>query len=79
MKITAKHLKALDVIDDIIPEPLGGAHRNPAEAAGNLEHYVVRALRELKRVSLDTLLKHRYERWRRMGKIARLEPQPQEP
>jgi acetyl-CoA carboxylase carboxyl transferase subunit alpha len=79
MKITAKHLKALDVIDDIIPEPLGGAHRNPAEAAGNLEHYVVRALRELKRVSLDTLLKHRYERWRRMGKIARLEPQAQEP
>jgi acetyl-CoA carboxylase carboxyl transferase subunit alpha len=77
LKLTARNLKALDVIDDIIPEPLGGAHRNPAEAASNLEHYVVRAVRELKRVSSETLLKHRYERWRRMGKVARLEGQTQ--
>ena len=61
MKITARDLKALDVIDDIIPEPLGGAHRNAAEAASNLERHIVRTLRELKRVPLDHLLKHRYE------------------
>ena len=69
LKLTAKHLKSLDVIDDIIPEPLGGAHRNPAEAAGNLERHIVRTIRELKRVPMDNLLKHRYDRWRRMGKV----------
>jgi acetyl-CoA carboxylase carboxyl transferase subunit alpha len=79
MKITAKSLKALDVIDDIIPEPLGGAHRSLGEAAGNLERYIVRTLRELKRVPLDHLLQHRYQRWRRMGKVIHLELQAQKP
>jgi acetyl-CoA carboxylase carboxyl transferase subunit alpha len=69
MKITARALKDLEVVDDIIPEPLGGAHRNPVEAAGNLERYVVRTLRELGRIEIDQLLAHRYERWRRMGKV----------
>ena len=72
MKVTSRDLKALDVIDDIIPEPLGGAHRNPAEAANNLERHVVHTLRELARVPIDNLLKHRYARWRRMGKVIRL-------
>jgi acetyl-CoA carboxylase carboxyl transferase subunit alpha len=75
MKITSRDLKTLDVIDDIIPEPLGGAHRNPAEVANNLERHIVRTLRELKRVEMDHLLKARYDRWRRMGKVARLELQ----
>ena len=69
LKITAGDLKSLDVIDEIIPEPLGGAHRNPAEAAGNLERHIVGALRQLRRMSLDELLKARYDRWRRMGKV----------
>ena len=69
LKLTAKQLKGLDVIDEIIPEPLGGAHRNPAEAAHNLERHVVRTLRELKRIDPETLLAHRYDRWRRMGKV----------
>jgi len=73
MKITARHLQALDVVDDIIPEPLGGAHRDVAEAANHLERHVVRTLRELSRVSLDNLLQARYDRWRRMGKVIRLQ------
>ncbi len=80
MKLTARDLKSLDVVDEIVPEPLGGAHRNVTEAAGNLERYIVRALRELKRVPLDNLLEHRYARWRRMGKVAVASqdtPQPQ--
>jgi acetyl-CoA carboxylase carboxyl transferase subunit alpha len=81
MKITARHLKSLDVIDDIVPEPLGGAHRNPTEAARNLQQHVVRTLRELKRIPTDKLLKHRYNRWRRMGRVLEMElqsqPQPQ--
>ena len=71
MKITAKDLQALDIIDDIVPEPLGGAHRDVAEAANNLERHIVRTLRQLARVPLDNLLAHRYERWRRMGKFIR--------
>jgi acetyl-CoA carboxylase carboxyl transferase subunit alpha len=69
MKLTARHLKRLDIIDDIIPEPLGGAHRNPAEAAANLERHIVRTLLELRRVDINSLLQHRYQRWRRMGKV----------
>ncbi|KPK85734.1 MAG: hypothetical protein AMJ81_02885 [Phycisphaerae bacterium SM23_33] len=74
MKITARDLKALDVIDDVVPEPLGGAHRNPAEAAANLERYIVPTLRQLKRSSVEALHEARYRRWRRMGKFVRLEP-----
>ena len=44
-------------------------------AAGNLEHYVVRTLRELGRIEIDQLLSHRYKRWRRMGKV--MDPQLQ--
>jgi acetyl-CoA carboxylase carboxyl transferase subunit alpha len=72
MRITPKSLKELDIVDDIIPEPLGGAHRNPAETAGNLEHYIARTLRELRRVPIESILSHRYERWRRMGKVLNL-------
>ena len=73
MKVTARDLKALDVIDDIVPEPLGGAHRNLAEAANNLERHIVRTLRELNRLGMDALLQRRYERWRRMGKVIHLQ------
>ena len=76
MKITPKHLKGLDVVDDVIEEPLGGAHRNHAEAAGNLERYIDRTVRELKRIPIDKLLESRYARWRRMGKVIERRPQP---
>ncbi len=72
MKITPRHLKSLDIIDDIISEPLGGAHRNPAEAASNLERYIVRTLRELSRSKVQALTEARYTRWRRMGKFVHL-------
>ena len=70
MKVTAPNLKALDIIDEIVSEPLGGAHRNHAEAATNLERYFVSALRQLRRLSVNDLLTARYDRWRRMGKVA---------
>ncbi len=79
LKLTAPQLKELDVIDDIIPEPLGAAHRDPVEAAGHLERYLVKSLRELKRLTPQTLLAQRYARWRRMGKVTYLTPQPAGP
>ncbi len=73
LKPTSRDLKALGVIDDIIPEPLGGAHRDPAEASNNLERYIVRTLRSLRSASVESLLKQRYARWRRIGKVTHLE------
>jgi len=67
LKITAGHLKGLDLIDDIIPEPLGGAHRDPTAAARSLEEWIGRALRDTKRIKPDRLLGRRYRRLRSMG------------
>ncbi|HPS53512.1 MAG TPA: acetyl-CoA carboxylase carboxyltransferase subunit alpha [Phycisphaerae bacterium] len=69
LKLTAPSLRDLGIINDIIEEPLGGAHRNPAEAAHNLEQYIVSTLRSLKRKKIETLLNSRYESWRNKGKI----------
>ena len=67
LKLTAKDLKKLNLIDDILPEPLGGGHRNPSEMFGRFEKYVTETLRSLKRVRIDTLLKRRYDRLRHLG------------
>jgi len=69
LKLTAGHLQGLGVVDDVIPEPLGGAHRRPAEAATNLERYLVGAIRRLKRKGIDELIADRYARWRRLGQV----------
>ena len=67
LRLTAKELLKLDIIDTVIPEPLGGAHRNPEVAAANLERHLGDTLRELKRLKTDTLLKRRYDRIRKLG------------
>ena len=67
LKLTARQLFALRVIDDIIPEPLGGAHRDHREMANVLKAYLLRYLRELRSVPVDTLLERRYQKFRAMG------------
>src|SRR5438876_3767099 len=67
LKLTAKSLHHLRVIDDIIPEPLGAAHRDQREMANTLKSYLLRYLRELRGVPADELLRLRYEKFRRMG------------
>jgi acetyl-CoA carboxylase carboxyl transferase subunit alpha len=67
LRLTAKDLKEFGVIDDIVPEPLGAAHRNPREMAVTLERRIGRYLRELRQLPLDTLLTQRYEKLRRVG------------
>ncbi|MBI3827977.1 MAG: acetyl-CoA carboxylase carboxyltransferase subunit alpha [Planctomycetes bacterium] len=68
LKITAPELKALGVVEEIIPEPLGGAHRDPKAAAEMLKAAIDRTLRELKAKPVDVLLEERYRRLRAMGK-----------
>ncbi len=70
LKLTSGDLKKLGVVDDIIAEPLGGAHRNPPEAAHNLEHYIVKTLRHLRRTPIDELVAARYDSWRKKGEVS---------
>lgn len=67
LRLTAKDLFKLGVIDDIIPEPLGGAHSDPREMGNTLKSYLLRYLRELRNVPADDLLDARYQKFRRMG------------
>lgn len=67
MRIVAKDLKNLDLIDEIIPEPLGGAHRNPKETANNVKQAILRHLAELETMEREGIVDDRYNRFRRMG------------
>ncbi len=67
LQLTGERLKELGVIDDVVAEPLGGAHRNPTEMAHNLEQYIVKTLRALKRKKVENLVNDRYKSWRAKG------------
>lgn len=67
LKISAQNLKKLGIIDDIIPEPLGGAHRDILCAQINLKNAVISSISELKKINIDTLLKNRYNKFRKIG------------
>ncbi len=62
MGLTATRLKELGLIDNIVPEPLGGAHSNYHEMARNLKQCLVEELNELDTFDKDGLLERRYER-----------------
>jgi len=67
LKGTARELLELKVIDEIVKEPLGGAHRDPAAAAATLKECVKRNLAELQKLKTDALLEGRYQKFRAMG------------
>ncbi len=67
MKVTAQHLKRLGVIDRIVKEPVGGAHRDPAATAANLAKVISQELDALVDLPSDTLIRTREERFLRMG------------
>jgi acetyl-CoA carboxylase carboxyl transferase subunit alpha len=67
MKITAGDLQSLGVIDRIIPEPLGGAHRDPAAAISNLRSAIVEELGRCEPMSPDELLKQRRDKFLAIG------------
>ncbi|MEG9476606.1 acetyl-CoA carboxylase carboxyl transferase subunit alpha [Mannheimia indoligenes] len=69
MGLTAPRLKELELIDNIVPEPLGGAHRNVEEIAQNLKQRIVEDLAELDQLSKDDLLERRYQRLMNYGYV----------
>lgn len=69
LRLNAEDLLKAEIIDEIIPEPLGGAHRNPRETAKNIQRAIIRHLKALKELSPDNLLELRYEKFRKIGRI----------
>lgn len=67
LKLTAMDLKGLNLIDEVVPEPMGGAHRDWDTAAENLKQALVRNLAELKKMSPKELMATRHEKYRRLG------------
>ena len=69
LKLNATELLKLELIDEIVSEPLGGAHRDPAAAAKSLQAAVTSALRSLEKVPVEKLLQARYDKFRKMGRV----------
>ena len=67
LKITARDLYELGLVDDIIPEPLGGAHNDPAATAQTLKQHLLKQLKQLHKLSSAERLKKRYDKFRSYG------------
>jgi acetyl-CoA carboxylase carboxyl transferase subunit alpha len=74
LKITAPDLLQLGIIDEIVNEPVGGAHTDPAQACALLDVPLSRALAEVAAMTVEARLDARYEKFRKMGSIGIIEP-----
>src|SRR5690349_20771291 len=78
LKITAKHLLELKLVDDIIPEPLGGAHTDADTTAATLKDALLKHLEQLLKLAPEERLKQRYEKFRAYGHFIEKKPVPLE-
>lgn len=69
LKLTSYDLLQLGIVDEIIPEPLGGAHRDYKNASENLKKSILTNLAKLKEIPLDKLIQRRYEKYRKLGQF----------
>jgi acetyl-CoA carboxylase carboxyl transferase subunit alpha len=67
LRLTGKDLHKLGLVDAVISEPLGGAHRNHHDTVYNVEEYIVKTLRDLKRTKTENLIENRYNKLRSIG------------
>jgi len=72
LNLTASDNLRLGIVDDVIPEPVGGAHRDPRATAAAIELWVAQSLTELKKTKPAQLVAKRYERFRKLGRYAEL-------
>ena len=70
LKLTANDLLELKLIDEVVPEPLGGAHQDHSTALASVKEAISRQLDELTKLPMEKLLKARYEKFRRIGEFA---------
>src|SRR5450759_4902387 len=78
LKITSKHLLELGLVDEVIPEPLGGAHTNTVTMAKTLQEYLLKHLEHLQALSAADRLKQRYAKFRAFGHFTEKLPAPTE-
>lgn len=69
MKVTAVDLKHFGIVDEIVPEPEGGAHNDPELAARSLGDYIRKALKTCKNLSAEKRIERRYQKFRKMGEF----------
>jgi acetyl-CoA carboxylase carboxyl transferase subunit alpha len=69
LKLTASDNLELGIVDEVVPEPVGGAHRDPRGAADALRTWVAAQIGALRQMETDALLQARYERFRKMGTV----------
>jgi len=67
LKFTSDHLLRLGIVDDVLEEPLGGAHRDHHQMASRMKSYLSRQLSHLEQIPKDQLVNQRYEKFRRIG------------
>jgi acetyl-CoA carboxylase carboxyl transferase subunit alpha len=69
MKLTSSGLKTNKLVDDIVSEPLGGAHRDPLKTAEDLKGSIIGHLTELKQLEIEEMLAQRYTRLQEFGRF----------
>ncbi len=69
LKMQAEDLLEMEIIDDVIEEPLGGAHHDPKVVYDNVKKYILSQWSVLKSIPLETLIEQRYQKFRKMGKF----------
>jgi acetyl-CoA carboxylase carboxyl transferase subunit alpha len=67
LKMTAPYLVQFGIVDEIVPEPIGGAHRDHRGAAASLKSFLIRSLREIAETPRSELLSRRYDKYRKIG------------
>ncbi|HCI45335.1 MAG TPA: acetyl-CoA carboxylase carboxyl transferase subunit alpha [Candidatus Omnitrophica bacterium] len=67
LKITAENLRGFGIVDQIISEPLGGAHHDPVKTASDLKEVILKHIKELSSISGEELIEQRYNKFRKIG------------
>ncbi len=67
LKLTSKDMSGFGLIDNVLPEPIGGAHARPEEMAETVKSYILNAIAELKKVNADKRIEQRIEKFSKMG------------
>ncbi|CAN5689844.1 acetyl-CoA carboxylase carboxyltransferase subunit alpha [soil metagenome] len=77
LRMTSRHLLQMEIIDEVIEEPPGGAHRDHRGAAAALKAFLVRSLKKIAEIPRQDLLNHRYDKFRRIGVFEEHFPEPE--
>lgn len=72
LRLNAEHLLEHEVVDAVIPEPLGGAHHNPQEIFGSVKEFILEQVQQLQKLSEEQLLEQRFMKYRKMGAFLEL-------